>query len=952
MHAIGYRQIGQLFMVGFEGTSVTPQIRSLIEEYHIGCVMLAAKNLRSAEQATRLILELQTIARHAGHVAPLLIALDQENGGVSSLYDEDYIQQYPSAMGIAATKSKTLAREVAHATAQELCAVGVNMILGPVLDVLNNLQSQPLGVRSIGNDAREVSAFGVEFIQGYHDAGLAACGKHFPSYGNLEFLESQGDVPVISQSVSQLSMSALLPFRTSVTHGIDAMMVGGCVIPDSGTSGTHACLSETVVDGLLRRDLRFDGVVVSDCLEMESLIHAIGVSSGTVMSVKAGCDIILLCRSYTTQQEAIHGLKVGVENGIISKERIRQSFGRILDLKTRCTSWDKALNPPGLNLLTIIRPSHLSLSKKAYNSSVTVVKDRDNLLPLLKAVDHDEPLLLLTPHLKPLAASAAKVCSRDTNGVTVMSKDQISWQRSTTEPGGEGVFREFGRTLTRARNGRVMHATYTSTGVSVTHENLIERCGSVIIVTANAKQHRYQCSFAKFVSLLCKRQHIGNSRNRSSKPVIVISVSSPFDFAEDDRFIDTHICSYDFTERALDAVVRILYGKLTPIGSLPGSVSKTQKTNPSRQHWLVENWNEKRDAGALDKLLDSVRENSPSSQCSELAGVTHNTFMLRSPDVDEYHFVVRNSSTRDLYGFCSTYVFKSSGTGAIGAILVDPGRRRMSIAHSLHSRSIRTLLQRSDVRQFQLGSRLPGIYLGIPLGDQTEARRLRSWFSDMGWDFSKSHNVCTMILRNLTDWMPPSNSTTISSDEVDYDFIYEAAQGVSILEHVRSCLRPGFNEIYAIALNAGSVNSGVIRAKRRQDGLILGTVVVYSSQSKLAQLTPAIKETRDNAGGASALVISPVVEEFETLARSLIMHSTKMIKQLGGNAMVLDLHYIVRLLLDHGIFGSSQLRRGHIRRFVMEFDAVLNEGLKQRIQVPASHMYALRMSRYDRELVG
>ncbi|KAI5306745.1 hypothetical protein KEM56_007332 [Ascosphaera pollenicola] len=842
----------------------------------------------SAEQATKLILELQTIARHSGHVAPLLIALDQENGGVSSLYDEDYIQQYPSSMGIAATGSKTLAREVAQATAQELSAVGVNMILGPVLDVLNNLQSQPLGVRSIGNDAQEVSAFGVEFMQGYRDAGLTACGKHFPSYGNLEFLESQGDVPVISQSLSQLSMSALLPFRTSVAHGIDAMLVGGCVISDQGTAGTHACLSESVVDGLLRRDLKFDGVVISDCLEMESLIHAIGVSSGAVMSVKAGCDLVLLCRTYTIQQEAIHGLKIGVENDMISRERIRQSFGRILDLKSRCTSWEKALNPPGLSLLSAIQPSHMALSKRAYNSSITVVKDPLNLLPLSNVIDQDEPLLLLTPHLKPLAASAARTCARDTNGVTVMSRDQISWQRSLTEPSGEGIFKEFGRALTRARNGRVMHASYTSTGVSLTHENLIECCGAVIIVTANANQHRYQSSFTKFVSLICKSQSVINRQKPSAKPVVVISVSSPFDFAGDDKFIDTHICSYDFTETALDAVVGALYGKILPTGSLPGSVSKTQKSTQSRQHWLVENWNEKRDAMALDKLLESVREDMPSPQRSELSSVTHSTFILRNPDIDEYHFVVRNSSTRTLYGFCSTYVFRLTGTGVIGAIIVDPGRRRMSIARSLHSRAIRTLLQRSDVRHFQVGSRLPGIYLGIPLGDQIEARRLRSWFSELGWNTSMPRTVCTMVLRDLANWMPPLNSTTLSSEEVDYEFIYELAQGTSILDHTRTSTRAGINEIYKTALKAGSVNSGVIRAKRRSDGLVLGTVVVYSAQSILAQYTPAVKEARNYAGGASALVISPMVEDLETLARSLIMHSTKMIKQLGGNAMVLD----------------------------------------------------------------
>ena len=138
---------------------------------------------------------------------PLLIVLDQENGGVNSLYDEIYIRQFPSAMGIAATGSKTLAHEVAKATAQELKAVGVNWILGPVLDVLTNVRNQPLGVRTSGDDPQEVSQYGVQFMKGYQEAGLATCGKHFPSYGNLEFLGSHTDVPIITESLRVGSFS-------------------------------------------------------------------------------------------------------------------------------------------------------------------------------------------------------------------------------------------------------------------------------------------------------------------------------------------------------------------------------------------------------------------------------------------------------------------------------------------------------------------------------------------------------------------------------------------------------------------------------------------------------------------------------------------------------------------------------------------------------------------------
>ncbi|EOD47482.1 putative beta-n- protein [Neofusicoccum parvum UCRNP2] len=297
--------LGQLFMMGFDGTSLTPQIRELIEKHHIGSILLTAKNLKCKPRL---------------HM-PLLIGLDQENGGVNSLFDEIYIRQYPSAMGIAATGSTDLAFEVAKATAQEVAACGINLIMGPCLDVLTNARNQPLGVRTTGDDPQEVSAYGVAFVRGYKEAGVATMGKHFPSYGNLEFLGSALDVPIITESLEQLSLSALVPFRNAIAQGLDSMMVGGCAMSSAGLNVMHACLSDQVVDGLLRSDLHFDGVVVSECLEMEALSHNIGVGGGTVMAVNAGCDIVLLCRSFSVQQEAISGLKLGIENSMITRER-------------------------------------------------------------------------------------------------------------------------------------------------------------------------------------------------------------------------------------------------------------------------------------------------------------------------------------------------------------------------------------------------------------------------------------------------------------------------------------------------------------------------------------------------------------------------------------------------------------------------------------------------------
>jgi beta-N-acetylhexosaminidase len=838
----------------------------------------------AAEQTTQLVLDLQNIAHDAGHPVPLAIAIDQENGGVNSLYDEIYIRQFPSAMGLAATGSKELANDVATATGQELNSVGVNWILGPVLDVLTNVRNQPLGVRAIGDDPQEVSNYGAEFIKGYQKAGVVTCGKHFPSYGNLEFFGAPTDVPIITDSLEQLSQSALVPFRNAVIQGLDAMMVGGVAMSSGNMNVMHACLSERIVEELLRRDLHFNGVVVSECLEMEALSHNIGVGGGTVMAVKAGCDVVLLCRSFSVQQEAIGGLKLGVENGTIERSRIVQSLTRVLAMKSKCTSWDKALKPGGVVSLAKLLPQHSALSTTAYNESITVVRDQKQYLPLTKTIDQHEELLLLTPLLKPLPTSAAFKTLGETNDAP-SHEHHSAWEASASVMSGERVFRELGRSLARQRKGRLLHASYTANGLRPDHESLINRASAVIVVTANAGQNRYQHAFTKHVAMLCKSATT-NVGDHKEKPCIVIAVSSPSDFATDSS-IGTYICTFDFTETAQQALVKVLYGELTPNGGLPGTMRQSQRTNQTRQHWLVENFNEERDALPLDMLLETI-QGDQSQETSALVGASSDTFLLHTSHVDEAHFVVRNSSTKELYGFCSTYYFRSVGIGVIGSIIVDPSRRNLSIGHSLHSRAIRSLLQKKGVKKVQLGSRLPSIYLGIPSDDPLHRKRLRKWFANMGWNVSVSRPVCTMILRDLSSWRPPEGlGHTLSNPDVKYDLVTGTEYVEAMIDHIKPNSRQGALEVYQLAL-ADKANCGVIRAKRAEDGSILGSVIIYKGGSKLSGFVPVLADQWFAAGGISSLIVSKSVAESTSLIQGLILLGIRQIKKQGSAMVILD----------------------------------------------------------------
>lgn len=793
------------------------------------------------------------------------------------MFDDSFIGQFPSAMGVAATGSIDTAYEVAKATATELRSVGINWIMGPCLDVLTNVKNQPLGVRSTGDDPEEVSRYGGAFMKGFKDAGIANCGKHFPSYGNLEFLGSSLDVPVITESLEQLSLSALIPFRNAITQGVDSMMVGGCAMSSAGVNAMHACLSEQVVEQLLRQNLGFDGVVISECLEMEALSHNIGVAGGTVMAINAGCDLVLVCKSWTGQQEAFNGLKVGLEEGVINQARLRQSLKRMLEIKAKHMTWENALAPEGLCNLSTVRDRHEKLSKKAYNNSITVVRDKDQLLPLSNLLEPDEELLLLSPLLKPLPASAASqaIAAQGDSPGSLLSESLI---------GGESVFRELGRSLASQRGGRVLHTSYTSNGVRPVHENLIDRASAIVVVTANANQNLYQHGFTKHVATICK---LTQSSNKHEKPLVVVSVSSPYDFATDPS-LGTYICTYDYTETALQALVNILVGQLSPTGALPGSLRQNHKVHQSRQNWLVEAWDEGRDGKGLDGLLSRLQHETPINVPSVLAGCTSAAFSLNNAAMEESHFVVRNSTTRAIYGFCSTYFFPSTGTGAVGCILVDLDRRNLSIGRSLHCRAMKALLQKEDLRRCQIGCRLPSVFLGVPSNSSMERKRLRDWFGTLGWDVSMSRPVCSMLLKGLDSWSPrESLLSSLQIAEMEFDLVYGVDHGESVLDVVKTSSRQGIAEIYQLAL-ADSAGSAIIRAKRSGDGALLGTVVVYNKASSWSTAVPTLKDTREVIGGISSPVISPSVGEYSTLLQGLILLGIKQHQRQQATAVLLD----------------------------------------------------------------
>jgi beta-N-acetylhexosaminidase len=513
------------------------------------------------------------------------------------------------------------------------------------------------------------------------------------------------------------------------------------------------------------------------------------------------------------------------------------------------------------------------------------MRDNNQLLPLSNTMQVNEELLLLTPLLKPLPASAATKFLSDSEapGDTKLKPPPLSEdgghihganesrRRVSTaiEPrmdrgsimSGESVFRELGKALARQRHGKLLHTSYTAHGVRPTHEHLIERASAIIVVTADANRNLYQTGFTKHVAMMC---------SMLKKSLIVVSVSSPYDFAMD-KSIGTYLCTYDFTETAMAALVRILFGERVPQGSLPGTLRKSRKVpQRSRQNWLVESWNTEMDTRGLNALLESIRKIVPPGSMSILSGATAASFELFDSNIEEAHFVVRNSSTQALYGFCSTYYHGS--TGYIGAIFVDPTKRNLSIGQSLHRRAIRGLLQKKGITSLRLGIGLPSIFVGLPTADKREGHQLLKWFTNNGWKPSVTGKVAhSCIIRNLLDWTPQEDLVkTIQKVAVDFDLVHGLDHFSELEPHLRANSSWETFEIYKMALS-DSEACGVVRAKSRADGSLVGTIILCRHGTRLTRYVPLLQPSDDFVGGILSPVISSMAENPKILLQGLLL---------------------------------------------------------------------------------
>ncbi|HYM61377.1 MAG TPA: glycoside hydrolase family 3 protein [Thermoanaerobaculia bacterium] len=315
----------QLLVVGFSGTRVNSEIRRLVHDWRVGAIAIYSRNVNTPAQLRSLTAEIRALAPDG--VAPL-IAVDQEGGEVARIGDG--VPRLPGQMALGATRSPELARRAGRALGASLAALGVTLNLAPVVDVAE--ARSPIGIRAFADDAALTGTLGAAFIRGQREGGIASTAKHFPGIGFAP-ADSHDQLPVVSASLQDLRRIHFAPIRAAIDAGVDAVMVGHVAVP-AIDGQTPATLSPAII-ALLRDDLRFDGVVITDALEMGALDRSDGIGRLAVRSVHAGADLVMVLWHQRDREEVLDALEAACRSGELSDARVRQSLRRILRLKLR-----------------------------------------------------------------------------------------------------------------------------------------------------------------------------------------------------------------------------------------------------------------------------------------------------------------------------------------------------------------------------------------------------------------------------------------------------------------------------------------------------------------------------------------------------------------------------------------------------------------------------------------
>ncbi|MBA2175061.1 beta-N-acetylhexosaminidase [Halobacillus locisalis] len=322
-------KLAQLLFVGVEGTTLSETERNMIESGHVGGVVLLGRNVKNANQLNLLV---SSIKEANQSPVPLFIGIDEEGGRVSRIPSS--LSNLPSSERIGELNDKEISEQVGSVLARKVKHFGINMNFAPVLDINNNPANEVIGDRSFGQTPAKVGNLGVATMQGIESEGIVPVIKHFPGHGDTS-VDSHYKLPVIDKTVQQLESFEWKPFKQAIAAGADVIMTAHILFPALDDQ-YPATFSEKIIQGVLREQLNYDGLVITDDMAMGAIANDYGTTEAAVRSVQAGADMVMLTDTRNGNFQNVHtALKQAVEQETVSLEQVNESVERILQTKQK-----------------------------------------------------------------------------------------------------------------------------------------------------------------------------------------------------------------------------------------------------------------------------------------------------------------------------------------------------------------------------------------------------------------------------------------------------------------------------------------------------------------------------------------------------------------------------------------------------------------------------------------
>ncbi|MDN0196974.1 glycoside hydrolase family 3 protein [Streptomyces sp. S.PNR 29] len=541
-------KVGQLFVMRVYGHSATAPDQAdidanlkeigvrtaaeLVARYRVGGIIYFAwaHNTREPHQIADLSNGIQKASLDLPRGLPVLISTDQEHGIVARVGKPATL--FPGAMAIGAGRSRSDARTLGRIAGRELRAMGIRQDYSPVADVNVNPANPVIGVRSFGADPKAVAALVAAEVAGYERSGVAATAKHFPGHGDTA-VDSHTGFPVITHSRELWEKLDAVPFRAAIAAGIDSIMTAHLMVPALDDSGDPATLSRPILTGILREQLGYDGVVVTDSLGMEGVRTKYGDDRVPVLALKAGVDQLLNPPNLDLAWKAV---LTAVRDGELTEARLDASILRILRLKARLGLFRAPyVGQDGVDRTVGVR-AHLKEADRIADRTTTLLVNEGGLLPLSR---------------------------RRHARILVVGADPASPSGTTGPPTGvlAAALTALGFTATALSTGTSPSAATIARAVAAARD-----ADAVVVGTYNVTAGSSQKTLVR--ELLA-----------TGRPVVAVAVRNPYDVAQLPE-VKAYLASYSWTDVELRAAARVIAGRVVPRGKLPVPVPRAD--DPAR----------------------------------------------------------------------------------------------------------------------------------------------------------------------------------------------------------------------------------------------------------------------------------------------------------------------------------------------------------------------------------